>query len=47
MTVEEATKEKDEGTKYFRNNKTEEALECYTKYLQLCHSIQDEQVFLY
>ena len=44
VTVEEATKLKDEGTKFFRNNKLEEALDCYNRYLQLCHALKDEEV---
>ena len=41
VTVEEATNAKDEGTKLFRSGKLQEALETYTKYLELCHAVED------
>ena len=43
VTVEEATKIKDEGTKFFRNNKLDESLDCYNRFLQLCHALKDDQ----
>ena len=42
VTLEEAIKEKDAGTKHFRSNELNEALDSYTKYLELCHAIQDD-----
>ena len=41
VTIEEATNAKDEGTKLFRSGKLQEALETYTKYLELCHAVED------
>ena len=41
VTVEEAIEAKDEGTKLFRSGKLQEALDTYTKYLELCHAIED------
>ena len=43
VTAEEATKIKDEGTKFFRNNKLDESLDCYNRFLQLCHALKDDQ----
>ena len=40
VTAEEATKVKDEGTKFFRNNKLDESLDCYNRFLQLCHTLK-------
>ena len=41
VTVDNAKKEKDLGTKCFRNNQLQEAYTIYTKYLKLCHGIRD------